>query len=1110
MHSVLLDVVAEKTGYPLEMLSLDMSLDTDLGIDSIKRVEILSALQEKLPGAPTVNPEELGTFQFLENIVEFLVEAMPKMAASDQTTTQNALSTEDSSSSKGPTLNTDLLANVLLEVVGDKTGYPMDMLNLEMSLDTDLGIDSIKRVEILSALQEKLPEAPMVSPEDLGNLQTLQQIVDFLSAGSPSVAETPMTLATPVDDDQLANTMLEVVADKTGYPVDMLNLDMNLEADLGIDSIKRVEILSALQERLPEMPAVKPEDLGTLQTLQQIVDHMLASSPAAISEPVVETPFVEDTTSVASINRQVLTAIPLTTPREKISLKKNATVWVTGEAPELTHAICESLKHKELNPEIVSLDSIPGSDLAGLIILTPANPDQTFMKDSFLLVQRVSESLRAAGKSNAAILASVTQMGGQFGLNGLAMGESDACPVSGGIAGLIKTADKEWPEVFCKAIDINNTGSTNTIAESIVNECLLEGPLEVGLAEIKETGNELYTLDLNTAEIDKDNKTISLNSKDVIVVTGGARGVTAEIAVALAETYQTNLLLLGRSEIPEPEETWLNGLTTEGEIKKAVLEHNEKGLKLKLIKPKDIDISCKKIIADREIRNNLQRIEATGVKVIYRAVDVRIKDEVVAAVNEARELLGNISGFVHGAGVLADKLIEDKTEEQFSQVYATKAAGIDSLLTATADDALKVMVMFSSSTGRFGRQGQCDYAVANEVLNKVAQQQATLRKDCRVVSVNWGPWDGGMVTPALKRIFEREGVGVISLKAGADYLMQEIAHEGPVEVVVLGSTIQTSTKKENVEVEKENNAVAKTQESSEEIPAVNMNVAFTRSLNVNNHFFLQSHVINGHAVLPVAMMTEWLAHGAMHDNPGLGFHGINNLKVFKGVTLDADETIDLQILAGQSSMSDQNTIVPVELRSGKILHARADIVLSANKLEPIASSINSISGKYSLTDSEIYTSGRLFHGTDLQAITNITAYSIQGISAQVNTAPAPEKWIQQPIRTSWLADPLAIDASFQMMILWCFEQLGVGSLPTAFGQYRQYQKSFPQQGTQIVINILEHTEHRAVATIEFLDQDNKVIARIYDYECVCDSSLQEAFARNELPSKSTNNIHLAQ
>ena len=94
------------------------------------------------------------------------------------------------------------------------------------------------------------------------------------------------------------------------------------------------------------------------------------------------------------------------------------------------------------------------------------------------------------------------------------------------------------------------------------------------------------------------------------------------------------------------------------------------------------------------------------------------------------------------------------------------------------------MVMFSSSTGRFGRTGQVDYAVANEVLNKIAQQQAGLRPACRVLSLNWGPWDGGMVTPALKQLFADEGIAVIDLNAGADYLVREIATAagGPVEL----------------------------------------------------------------------------------------------------------------------------------------------------------------------------------------------------------------------------------------------------------------------------------------------------------------------------------------
>ena len=148
------------------------------------------------------------------------------------------------------------VAATLLEIVADKTGYPTEMLELDMRLDTDLGIDSIKRVEIFSAIHDRLPEAPPAGPEQLGTLGTLREIVAFLSSAiAKPGANQDSSIASRVVDDRpgelVAGVLLEAVADKTGYPIEMLDLDMRLDADLGIDSIKRVEILSAVQERLP-------------------------------------------------------------------------------------------------------------------------------------------------------------------------------------------------------------------------------------------------------------------------------------------------------------------------------------------------------------------------------------------------------------------------------------------------------------------------------------------------------------------------------------------------------------------------------------------------------------------------------------------------------------------------------------------------------------------------------------------------------------------------------------------------------------------------------------------------------------------------------------------
>ena len=86
---------------------------------------------------------------------------------------------------------------------------------------------------------------------------------------------------------------------------------------------------------------------------------------------------------------------------------------------------------------------------------------------------------------------------------------------------------------------------------------------------------------------------------------------------------------------------------------------------------------------------------------------------------------------------------------------------------------LRAIGLFSSSTARFGRSGQSDYAMANEVLNKAAQTLARRLPACRVVSIGWGPWDGGMVNEPLKKLFASEGVGVIGLEEGAMKLWQE-------------------------------------------------------------------------------------------------------------------------------------------------------------------------------------------------------------------------------------------------------------------------------------------------------------------------------------------------
>jgi acyl carrier protein len=87
------------------------------------------------------------------------------------------------------------LSQILLAVVSEKTGYPPEMLEFDMDMEADLGIDSIKRVEIFGALQEQFPDSPQSNPEDLAELRTLGEIVGFLQQQATEKKSLQMSLS---------------------------------------------------------------------------------------------------------------------------------------------------------------------------------------------------------------------------------------------------------------------------------------------------------------------------------------------------------------------------------------------------------------------------------------------------------------------------------------------------------------------------------------------------------------------------------------------------------------------------------------------------------------------------------------------------------------------------------------------------------------------------------------------------------------------------------------------------------------------------------------------------------------------------------------------------
>ena len=164
----------------------------------------------------------------------------------------------------------------------EKTGYPKDMLDLDLDLEADLGVDTVKQAEMFAAIRE-IYSIPRDENRKLRDYPTLAHVIRFVFekrpdlAGAPAAPSAPPisepTVPTPppvaaqaATDDAIKEKVLEIVAEKSGYPKDMLDLDLDLEADLGIDTVKQAEMFAAVRAayNIPRDENLKLRDFPTL------------------------------------------------------------------------------------------------------------------------------------------------------------------------------------------------------------------------------------------------------------------------------------------------------------------------------------------------------------------------------------------------------------------------------------------------------------------------------------------------------------------------------------------------------------------------------------------------------------------------------------------------------------------------------------------------------------------------------------------------------------------------------------------------------------------------------------------------------------------------------
>ena len=988
----ILALVAEKTGYPADMLDLDLDLEADLGIDTVKQAEIFAAIRGSY-GIQRDDKVRLRDFPTLAHVIKFVhdrrpdvtparqeatavaplvaeaaievkVEAPPAIATS--TAAEPILPVAASATSQG-TARDDVKERILALVV-EKTGYPPDMLDLDLDLEADLGVDTVKQAELFAAIRESYG-IPRDANIKLRDFPTLAHVIGFVHQRRPDLTQatapapvtetpvppqsvaaaepvikgqtepplpspavetnTPTTVPATTSLDAIQTRVLEIVAEKTGYPTDMLDLDLDLEADLGIDTVKQAEMFAAIRAayNIPRDANLKLRDFPTLAHVIKFAQERSAAVQAgepSTAAATQATASIDSTTQPAAVaeNRlpllsfDAVNTIPRRVPtpvlRPPLDVCKttgvtlgpgsraivvhdeggvaaaltqalqNAGVTVVNLLPKATHDDCTAqLEDIVAAGPVHGVFWLPALDtepkLTDLDLTTWHALLQKRLKSLYVTMHALYEQIATAG----AFLVSATRLGGNHGYDP----QGAIAPLGGAVTGFTKAYKRERPEVLVKAVDFERECAPTEIAQKLIAETLRDpGAVEIGYKK-----GLRWTVGLQEQPADDGQAGLTLDNNTVFLVTGAAGSIVSAITCDLAAASGGTFYLL--DIVPPPD-------NNSADLKRLVSDKD--GLKRELFAriqargeratPALVEKELASLERAQAAQSAIDAVHHAGGTVHYFSVDMRDSDAVRAVINEIRSRSGKIDVLLHAAGLERSHFLPDKDPKEFDLVFDVKADGFFNLLHSVGDMPLGATVVFSSVAGRFGNGGQTDYSAANDLLCKITSSLRTTRPSTRGIAIDWTAWAGiGMATRgSIPKMMELAGIDMLPPEAGIPFIRRELtvgATRGEV-VVAKGLGAMTSEFDPTGGVDTELIAQASTGPMIGEITSAGIygGITIQTQLDPKEQPFLHDHQIEGIPVLPGVMGVEAFAEAASLLCPGwhvVAIEDVNFLAPFK-------------------------------------------------------------------------------------------------------------------------------------------------------------------------------------------------------------------------------------
>jgi acyl transferase domain-containing protein/NAD(P)H-dependent flavin oxidoreductase YrpB (nitropropane dioxygenase family) len=601
---------------------------------------------------------------------------------------------------------------------------------------------------------------------------------------SQAVAE--ISTAAPVPAPERApdvlHAVLEIISERTGYPIDMIEPDLDLEADLSIDSIKRTEIVGELAVRLGiagdvgQLSDIDLAEPARARTAGAIAQWLSAprNPVAPAGAPADGQAAAEGVSNGAPPKRFVLERRLLDSRSTDTSALAGARFVVVGGgrvAAELTAQLSAHGASVSAAEHARALTDASGP-VDGVIYLAALAPsDEPLLPEAFPIFRA------ALARTPRWLLAACPVKPG----NGHALLRRDH---AGGLRGLFRTVAKESADMHAALVEVDAAASPSAIARLLVAELVVGDPTPV----VQHVDGARYALHMvetplgaaaNGSGAARDGvaaaAALRLDGDSVVLLVGGARGITAHVAATLAAASGCRLELVGRTSLPiEAEEPAIAAAGDRPALRAACVELGHRSTS-------EVERIVSRILAQREVQATLAELRALGSSVRYHALDALDRSRMRLVVEQIEADYGRLDGAIYAAGAIDDRLLVEKDQECVRRVFKTKVDGAAAMLDAVEalPDSRRFVVLFGSIAAVAGNRGQADYSAANDALESLGAAWAA-DTGRRALTVHWGPWapgggHGGMVTPELQKEYGRRGIALIDPQEGPLCLLRELA-----------------------------------------------------------------------------------------------------------------------------------------------------------------------------------------------------------------------------------------------------------------------------------------------------------------------------------------------